>query len=401
MKEAYIYDAVRTPRGKGKKNGELHEVKPIDLVRVVLDAIQSRSSLPTAKIDDVILGCVTSIGEQGANLARTGVLYAGWNSSVTGMQINRYCASGLEAVNLAAMKVRSGWEQLVVAGGVESMSRVPMGSDLGPLSYDPMVSTQIGYVPQGIGADLIASKLGMTRTELDEYALLSHQRAYHAMQNGYFDKSIIPVRDSSGMLILAEDEQVRPNSDLETLAKLPASFERVGKNGYDAIVQMRYPAIEKVHHLHTAGNSARDGDGASLLLIGSKSIGEQLGLIPRAKIKIAASASVNATIALEGIIPATQKALKKANMTADDIDLWEVNESFSAPVLQFQRDFDLPIDKLNVNGGAIAFSHPVGASGAMLLSTLLDELERRDLNTGLVSLCMGGGMGVTTIIERC
>lgn len=401
MKEAYIYDAVRTPRGKGKKNGALYEVKPIDLVRVVLDAIKKRNNLPTEKIDDVILGCVTSIGEQGANLARTGVLYAGWNSSVPGMQINRYCASGLEAVNLAAMKVLSGWEQLVVAGGVESMSRVPMGSDLGPLSYDPMVSTQIGYVPQGIGADLIASKMGMTRTELDEYALLSHQRAHYAIQQGYFDKSIIPVKDSSGMLILGKDEQVRPNSDLETLATLPASFERVGQNGYDAIVQMRYPAIEKVHHLHTAGNSARDGDGASLLLIGSKSIGEQLGLKPRAKIRIAASASVNATIALEGIIPATEKALKKANMVQGDIDLWEVNESFAAPVLQFQRDFNLPIDKLNVNGGAIAFGHPVGASGAMLLGVLLDEIERRDLNTGLVSLCMGGGMGVTTIIERC
>ncbi len=401
MTEAYIYDAIRTPRGKGKKAGALYEVKPIDLLRVVLDTLQSRHDLPTGKIDDLIIGCVTSVGEQGGNLARTGALYANWHDSVPGMQINRFCASGLEAVNLAAMKIRSGWEQLIVAGGVESMSRTPMGSDLGPLIYDPIVSSKIGYVPQGIGADLIATREGFTRKRLDEFALASQEKAHKAIESGFFDQSIIPVQDFNGMPILSKDEQVRPNTTMDILANLPISFAEMGKNGYDDVVQMHYPAIEKVHHLHTAGNSASPADGAALVLIGGKEIGKALGLKPRAKIKMVANASVNATIVLEGTIPATTKALKQAKMKAKDIDLWEMNEAFAAPVLKFQRDFNIPMDKLNVNGGSIAYGQPLGATGAMLLGMLIDELERQDLHTGLVSMCMGGGMGVSTIIERC
>lgn len=400
MTEAYIYDAVRTPRGRGKKDGSLYEVKPIDLLRVVLEALQSRTRIPTSHIDDIIIGCVTGVAEQGGNLGRASALYAGWSDSVPGMQINRFCASGLEAINLASMKIRSGWEQLIVAGGVESMSRVPMGSDLGPLAYDPVVSTTVGYVPQGVGADLIATRSGFTRADLDFLAERSHQLAAQAIAQGRFERSLIPVADHCGMVILDRDENVRPDTHLEGLAQLSPSFAATGDLGYDAIVRMRYPEIEQLDHHHTPGNSARHADGAALVLVGSRAIGERLGLQPRARIKMVASACVNATIALEGPIPATEKALKQAGMTKNDIDLWEMNEAFAAPVLKFQRDFDIPLDRLNVNGGSIAFGHPLGATGAMLLGTLLDELERSDKATGLASLCMGGGMGVSTIIER-
>jgi acetyl-CoA C-acetyltransferase len=400
MKTAFIYDAVRTPRGRGKKNGALYEVKPIELLTTVINALNERNQLENAAIDDIILGCTTPIAEQGSNIARTLALYTDWCKEAPGMQINRFCASGLEAINLAAMKIASGWEHLIIAGGVESMSRVPMGTDRGPLQYDPMVSSAIGYVPQGISADLIATKSKFSRESLDELAMLSQERANNAIQNGYFKKSIISVKDRNGMCILGVDELPRPNTTTETLATLLPVFEQLGSTGYDDIVKLQYPAIERIKHLHTGGNVAGLADGAALTLIGSAEMGKKYGLVPRAKITMAACASVNATIALEGTIPSTEKALRLAKMTLKDIDLWETNEAFAAPVLQFQRHFNIPMDKINVNGGAIAYGHPLGATGAMLVGTILDELERRDLKTGGISVCMGGGMGVTTIIER-
>lgn len=400
MKTAFIYDAVRTPRGRGKKNGALYEVKPIELLTTVINALNERNQLKNVSIDDIILGCVTPIAEQGSNIARTLALYTEWCKESPGMQINRFCASGLEAINLAAMKIASGWEHLIIAGGVESMSRVPMGTDRGPLEYDPMVSSIVGYVPQGISADLIATKHKFSRESLDELATLSQERAKNAMQNDYFRKSIISVKDRNGMCILGEDELPRPNTTVDTLSSLLPVFEELGGTGYNEIVKLQYPSIERINHLHTGGNVAGLADGAALTLIGSAEMGEKYGLIPRAKITMAACASVNATIALEGTIPSTKKALRLAKMTLNDIDLWEVNEAFAAPVLQFQRHFDIPMDKINVNGGSIAFGHPLGATGAMLVGTMIDELERRDLKTGGISVCMGGGMGVTTIIER-
>lgn len=400
MRDAYIYDAVRTPRGKGKHQGALYEVKPIELLRVALEALTERQPIPTERIDDLIVGCVTAHSEQGGNIARAAALYAGWDSSVPGVQTNRFCASGLDAINMAAMKIRSGWEHLIVAGGMEAMSRVPMLSDMGPLVFDPVVSTTIGYVPQGIAADLIATREGFSRQELDEWALRSEQRAIHAINNQYFKKSLVPVTDSNGMVILDHEEGIHTETTLELLAELPPAFEQAGQTGYDAIVQMHFPDVERVHHHHTAGNSASFADGAAVVLLGSREMGEQLGISPRAKIVMAAGASVKATIGLEGAIPATHKVLALANLTPSDIDLWEINEAFAAPVLQFKRSFDIDDDCINVNGGSIAFGQPLGAVGAMLVSTLLDELERRDLKRGLVSLCMGGGMGVATVIER-
>lgn len=399
MREAYIYDAVRTPRGKGKKSGSLYEVKPIELLSTVLNALNERNQLSSAKVDDIILGCVTPIAEQGSNLGRTLSLYTDWAKTTPGIQINRFCASGLEAINLAAMKVRSGWEDLIIAGGVESMSRVPMGTDLGPLLYDPVVSSKIGYVPQGISADLIATKAGFTREDLDNFAIQSQQKALYAIENAYFKNSIVAVKDRNGMCILGKDEQPR-NTDLASLMNLSAAFQELGATGYDAVVQLHYPQIERIEHLHTAGNIAGLADGAALTLIGSKEVGEKYGLKPRARLVMAASSGMEATVSLEATTPSTQKALSLAGMTKENIDLWEMNEAFAAPVMQFQRDFDIPSEQLNVNGGAIAFGHPLGATGAMLMGTLLDELERRDKNIGLAALCMGGGMGVTTIIER-
>jgi len=400
MTEAYIYDAVRTPRGRGEKTGSLHEVKPVELLAVVLRALRERNDLDTKIVDDVVIGCVTPVGEQGADIAKTALLYADWDESVPGTQINRFCASGLEAANIAAMKVRSGWEDMVVAGGIESMSRVPMGMDGGAMMYDPAVAAKVGFVPQGIGADLIATIEGFARETVDNYALQSQQRAHQAQESGYFNKSIIPVKDQNGLMVLEKDEHLRPNTTLETLAGLMPSFQAMGELGFDAVALNKYPAVERIDHVHTAGNSSGIVDGAALLLIGNQEKGKAMGLTPRARVVAAAATSAEPTIMLQGPAPAARKALQKAGMTAKDIDLWEMNEAFASPVLKFQREMDIPDEILNVNGGAISLGHPLGATGAMLLGTMLDELERRDLNTGLVTLCVGGGMGVATIIER-
>ncbi len=400
MIDAVIFDAVRTPRGKGKQNGSLYEVKPIQLLQTVLEAIRKRNELDTKNINDLFVGCATPTGDQGANIAKAALLYSGWDQSVPGMQINRFCASGLESVNLAAMKIRAGWGNLVLAGGVESMSRVPMNSDGGAMLYDPSVISQTGHIPQGVSADLIASIEGITRDEVDAFALSSQQRAFHAQSNGYFDSSIIPVYDQNGLLILSRDEYIRPDCSLDGLGALNPSFETIGKMGYDAVGQGKYPFLDHVHHVHTAGNSSGIVDGASLVLLGTKKKGKELGLKPRARILSAVTVSVEPTLMLTGPTPASKKALEYAGMESKDIDLWEMNEAFAAPVLKFQKDMGIDPDKLNVNGGAIALGHPLGATGAMLLGTLLDELERRNLSTGLVTMCIGGGMGISTVIER-
>jgi len=399
MSEAYIYDSIRTPRGKGKKSGSLYQMKPISLLAECFKFIAQRNELDTTLVDDAVIGCVTPVDEQGGNIAKSALLFAEWSHKVSGFQLNRFCASGLEAVNLSAMKVRSGWEHLVVAGGIECMSRVEMESDGGPLLFDPESIIKSGYVPQGISADLIATIEGYSRGDLDAYALMSQQRTAHAWDNNYFEKSIIPIKDKAGLVILEKDEHPRPNSTMETLAKLPSAFEQAGLNGFDSIAMRRYPQIEKINHLHTAGNSSGIVDGASLILIGSEKIGKKIGLKPRAKFIASGIASTDATIMLTGPTPATKKALTNAGMSAKDIDLWEMNEAFAAPVLKFQNDFNIESSKLNVNGGAIAMGHPLGATGSMLLGTLLDELERQQKSTGLVTLCVGGGMGVSTIIE--
>ncbi len=400
-RDAYIFDAVRTPRGRGKKDGALHEVKPIDLLTTLLDELRARHDLDTAQVDDVILGCVTPLWDQGGNIARAAVLYAGWDVGIPGMQINRFCSSGLEAANLAAMKVRSGWDDLIVAGGVESMSRVPMGSDGGPLAYDPCVAGWVNFVPQGISADLIATLEGFTREEVDRYALESQRRAAHAQASGYFKKSVIPVRDHNGLTILEEDEYIRPDTTLEGLARLKPAFANLGELGFDAVAMLKYPQVERINHVHTAGNSSGIVDGAALVLIGSKEKSEVLGLKPRARFVSAALVGTEPTIMLTGPGPASKQALQRAGMTLDDIDLIEVNEAFAAVVLRFLRDMRLEsTEKVNVNGGAIALGHPLGATGAMLLGTALDELERRNLTTALITLCIGGGMGIATIIER-
>lgn len=398
--DAYIFDALRTPRGDGKRKGALYEVKPVDLLTVCLKALEERTKLDTKAVNDVIIGCVTPIDDQGFNIAKAGLFQAGWDDSVSGMQINRYGASGLEAINLAAMKVRSGWEELIVAGGLESMSRIPLGSDGGPAKFDPEIITKIGYIPQGIAADLIATMEGFTREAVDRYALQSHQRAYLAQENGYFDKAIIPIYDRNGLLILAKDEKIRSENTLEDLLALLPAFFDMGKQGFDNIAMQKYPMVELVDHVHTAGNSCGIVDGAALVLVGNKAKGKALGLKPRAKIISASVVSVEPTIRLTGPTPAALKALQQVGMTAKDIDLWECNEAFAAVALKFQQDLKIEEDRLNVNGGAIAMGHPLGATGAILIGTLLDELERRDLNTGLVTMPVGGGMGVATIIER-
>ena len=399
--EAYVFDAIRTPRGKGKKNGSLHEVTPIDLAATLMREMQQRHDLDTSQVDDIVLGCVTPIGEQGADIARTAAIYAGWDVDTPGAQINRFCASGLETVNMAAMKVRSGWEDLVVAGGVESMSRNPMGSDGGAWIMDPKVNTATNFVPQGISADLIATIEGYTREDVDRFALQSQQRAAHARDNGYFDKSVIPVRDQSGLMVLEKDEYIRANTTLEGLGNLNPAFAMMGDLGFDAVAQQRYPEVETIHHVHTAGNSSGIVDGAALVLVGSKEKGEALGLKPRARIRAAALVGTEPTIMLVGPGPSAQKALKQAGMTVDDIDLFEINEAFAVVPLRFMRDLGIEdAENVNVNGGAIAMGHPLGATGAMLLGTVLDELERTDNETALISLCVGGGMGIATIIER-
>lgn len=398
--DAYIFDAIRTPRGRGKKTGALHEIKPIELVVGLLNELKQRHDLDTSQVEDIILGCVTPIGDQGADIAKTAALYAGWDQKVAGMQINRFCASGLEAVNLAAMKIRSGWTDLVIAGGVESMSRVPMGSDGGAWFLDPETNSKAGFIPQGVSADLIATIEGFSRKTVDEFAVYSHQKAAFARKNGYFNASLVPVKDKNGVKVLDYDELIREDTSLESLASLQPSFQMMGEMGFDFVAQMRYPRVEKMNHVHHAGNSSGIVDGSALVLIGSETKGKEMGLKPRAKIIAAAVTSDEPTIMLQGPVPATRKALAQAGMTVEDIDLFEMNEAFASAVLKFQKDLKIPDHKLNVNGGAIALGHPLGATGAMLIGMMLDELERRDLKTGLVTLCVGGGMGVATIIER-
>jgi acetyl-CoA C-acetyltransferase len=397
--DAYLYHHCRTPRGKGKPEGSLHAATPIWLVRTLLQALRERTGLDTALVDDVVLGCVTPIGEQGGDIARIAVLDAGWAESVAGVTQSRFCASGLESVNLAAAKVASGFEQLVVAGGVESMSRVPMGSDGGAWLLDERVVDAIGFVPQGISADLIATLEGFTREQLDAYAARSHERAAAARAEGRFAPALVPVHDEAGALLLAEDEAIRPQTSAAALAALNLSFAKLGAR-FDALALRKYPQVAGIEHRHHAGNSSGIVDGAALVLVGSKGGGAAAGLQPRARIRAAAVTGSEPTIMLTGTTPACEKALKQAGMQARDIDLWEINEAFAAVPMKTARDLGLDMDRVNVNGGAIALGHPLGATGAMLLGTLLDELERRDLQTGCVTLCVGGGMGIATVIER-
>ncbi|HEY9546785.1 MAG TPA: acetyl-CoA C-acetyltransferase [Solimonas sp.] len=400
MTDALIYDAVRTPRGKGKKDGSLHQVTPIELIATCLRAIETRNHLDTSLVDDVVLGCVTPIGEQGADIARVAALYAGWAETVAGVTQSRFCASGLESVNLAAMKVMSGYEDLVVGGGVESMSRWAMGSDGGAWAMDPRVNQATGFAPQGIGADLIATLEGFSRRDVDAFAVRSQQHASAARADGRYAKSLIPVRDLNGRIVLDHDEYIRPDTTVDSLGQLKPSFAQMGQMGFDATALRKYTTIEQINHVHHAGNSSGIVDGAAAVLIGNKKIGKKLGIKPRARIRAAAVIGSEPTIMLTGIAPASLKALKKAGMNASDIDLFEINEAFAAVVLRAIRDLQIDPDKVNVNGGAIALGHPLGATGAMILGTLLDELERQDKQTGLVSLCVGAGMGIATIIER-
>jgi acetyl-CoA C-acetyltransferase len=399
MSEALIFDAVRTPRGKGKR-GSLHSVRPVELAAGVLRALSERNSLDTSAVDDVVFGVVSPLGEQGGDIARTAVLAAGWDQRPAGVQLNRFCASGLESVNLAAAKVASGFEDLVVAGGVESMSRVPMGSDGGAWAIDPATNFDLSFVPQGVSADLIATLEGFSRTDVDAWAARSHARAFEAQKNGWFERSVVPVVDQNGTVVLKEDETIRPESTVESLGKLKPSFQFHGDLGYDTVAIDRYPTVERITHVHTPGNSSQIVDGAAAMLIGSASAGQALGLTPRARIVSVAVVGTEPTIMLTGPAPSARKALDKAGLSVEDIDLFEVNEAFSSVVLKFLRDMDIPEDKVNVNGGAIALGHPLGATGCMILGTLLDELERRDLRRGLATLCVGGGMGIATIIER-
>lgn len=400
MSEAYIYDAVRTPRGKGKKNGALYEVTPTDLLTQVLKAVRQRNNIDTTLVNDVIIGCVTPIGDQGGNIAKTAVMMADYSETVPGFQLNRFCASGLEAVNLAAMKIRSGWQDLVIAGGVESMSRVPMGFDGGAWVLDMRVNNHTDFVPQGISADLIATLENFSREDCDQYALRSQRLAGIAKAEGRFAKSLIPVLDINGLTILSEDEYNRPDTTMEGLASLAPAFQMMGEMGFDATALSKYTDLEKINHVHTPGNSSGIVDGASVVVVGSKSIGEKFGIKPRARIVSIGLTSTEPTIMLTGPGPASKLALASAGMSINDIDLVEMNEAFASAVLRLQRDLNVPDEKLNVNGGAIALGHPLGATGAMILGTLLDELERTNKSTGLATLCVGGGMGIATIIER-
>jgi acetyl-CoA C-acetyltransferase len=402
MTEAFVYEAIRTPRGRGKRTGSLHEVKPIQLVVGLLDELRRRlPSLDPAAVDDLVLGCVTPIGDQGADIAKTAALAARLPETVGGVQLNRFCASGLEAVNQAAARVRSGWEDLVLAGGVESMSRVPMASDGGAWAMDPETAFATDFIPQGISADLIATLGGWDRAAVDAYAAESQARAGKAIANGYFARSVIPVVDRNGLTILDYDEFVRPGTTVESLAGLKPSFAAVGEQGgFDAVALEKYHWVERIDHVHHAGNSSGIVDGAALVVVGNERIGERFGLNPRARIVAAAVSGSEATIMLTGPAPASRKALERAGLSVDDIDLFEMNEAFAAVVMRFMQDMGLSDERVNVNGGAIALGHPLGATGAMLLGTVVDELERRDLRRGLVTMCVGGGMGVATIVER-
>ncbi|WP_328307656.1 acetyl-CoA C-acetyltransferase [Streptomyces sp. NBC_00442] len=400
--EAYVYDAIRTPRGRGKANGALHGTKPIDLVVGLIHELRTRfPGLDPAAIDDIVLGVVGPVGDQGSDIARIAAIAAGLPDTVAGVQENRFCASGLEAVNLAAVKVRSGWEDLVLAGGVESMSRVPMASDGGAWFADPMTNFSTNFVPQGIGADLIATLGGFTRRDVDEYAALSQERAAEAWKDGRFARSVVPVKDRNGLVVLDHDEHMRPGTTADSLAGLKPSFAGIGDlGGFDAVALQKYHWVEEIDHVHHAGNSSGIVDGSALVAVGSREVGERYAMTPRARIVSAAVSGSEPTIMLTGPAPATRKALAKAGLTIDDIDLVEINEAFAAVVLRFVADMGLSLDKVNVNGGAIAMGHPLGATGAMILGTLVDELERRDLRYGLATLCVGGGMGVATIVER-
>lgn len=400
--QAVIYDAIRTPRGKGKSSGSLHEVKPIDLVVGLIDAVRERNpGLDAAQIDDLVLGIVSPVGDQGAVLPRVAALYAGLPEPVAGVQVNRFCASGLEAVNQAAARVRSGFEDLILAGGVESMSRVPMGSDGGAWAMDPATALATDFVPQGIGADLIGTLEGYDRAEVDRFAAQSHARAAAAWEAGHFGKSVIPVKDKSGLTILDRDETIRPGTSVESLSALKPSFAQMGEmGGFDFVAQEKYTQVDRINHMHHAGNSSGIVDGAALLLIGNETIGKEMGLTPRARIVSAAVIGSEPTIMLTGPAPACRKALDRVGMKASDIDLVEINEAFAAVALKLMRDMGWNEDQTNVNGGAIAMGHPLGATGAMILGTLVDELERRDLERGIATLCIGAGMGIATVVER-
>ncbi len=396
----YIYDAVRTPRSKGKVDGSLYRVKPIDLGAATFKAIQERLDLDTSYVDDAVLGCSSPVGEQGGDIAKLIPAQAGWDMSVAGLQIDRFCASGLEAVNIAAQKIASGWEDLVVAGGIESMSRVPLGSSGGAMGVDPDFVFKNGFIPQGVAADLLATLDGYTREDVDAFALESQRRATHARDNGYFDKSVIAVKDQNGVNILAKDDFIKPNTTMEVLGNLKSSFAMQGQYGFDAAAISKYPEVASINHVHTPGNSSGIVDGASAVLVGSAKAGKDLGLIPRARIIATAVLAVEPVLMLAGPAPAAEKALKKAGLQKSDIDLWEINEAFSSVALRYINALGISHEVTNVNGGAIAMGHPLGATGGMLVGTMVDELERRNLKRGMISLCVGGGMGISTIIER-
>jgi len=400
MSEAFVFDAIRTPRGKGKKDGSLYEVKPVNLLAGLLTELQRRNDFDTAQVDDIVMGIVSPVGEQGSVLPKVAALKAGWDFQCAGVQLNRFCASGLEAVNMAAQKVRSGWEDLVVAGGIESMSRVPIGSDGGAWAMDPETNSATLFVPQGVGADLIATMEGFSREDVDAFALESQKRATAARAEGRFAASVVPVTDWLGQTILDEDEFIKPRTTMEGLASLKPAFEQMGAMGFDAVALQRYPQVERIQHVHHAGNSSGIVDGAAAILIGSEAAGKTHNLKPRARIVAAALSGADPTIMLTGPMPAARKALAKAGLTIDQIDLFEVNEAFAAVPMKFMKEMGVPHEKVNVNGGAIAMGHPLGATGAMILNTLIDELHRRNLRYGLATLCVGGGMGIATIVER-
>ena len=400
MADAYIYDAVRTPRGRGKSDGALHEITALSLATQVLEQLRDRNDLDTSKVDDVVLGCVSPTGEQGADIARTAVLNADWAETTAGVQINRFCASGLEACNMAAAKVMTGEADMAVGGGVESMSRVPMGSDSGAWPLDPSSAFKTYFAPQGIGADLIATLHGFSRDDVDAYAVESQQRAARAWEEKRFDRSVVAVKDQLGLPILVKDEHMRPGATMQSMGSLNPAFATIGEMAFDSVVTQRYPQVERVNHVHHAGNSSGIVDGAAGVLFGSKEMGDALGLKPRARVKGMASIGSEPSIMLTGPSYVTEKLLKKLGMQVADIDLYELNEAFAAVVLRMMQALDIPHDKMNVNGGAIAMGHPLGATGAMILGTVLDELERSDKETALVTLCVGAGMGTATVIER-
>lgn len=401
MTDAYVYDHVRSPRGRGRPNGSLHEVTPVELATQVLEALRDRNELDTRRVDDVIFGCVSPVGEQGSVIPRLAVLNADYDDCVPGKQLNRFCASGLEAVNTAAAQVMSGQSDLTIGGGIESMSRVPMGSDSGAMHADPALAYKTYFAPQGIGADLIASLEGFTRADVDAYAVESQRRAAAAWEAGYFERSVVPIRDQLGNVLLERDEHLRPGTTSDDLASLKPAFEIPGREaGFDAVVLQKYPQVERVEHVHTAGNSSGIVDGAAAVLIGTRKAGQALGLEPRARIRGFSSIGTDPTIMLTGPAPSAEKVLKRCGMTPKDIDLFELNEAFASVVMLYMRRLDIDHDKINVNGGAIAMGHPLGATGAMIFGTVLDELERRDAETALINLCVGGGMGTATIIER-